>query len=176
MEAVNYDRGVKSKSKLSYTNCARCTAAYDLRRRGFEVSSTAQPKNDKGGTSKADMESWYKNGKFTEFDISEWGDGDGKKTSSQIIREELSKQPEGSRGNLCFFWPFGGGHSVAWEIKDGNLIILDTQANEKYEDSKIDELLEFAAIEDAFNHRSVYMRTDNLEPNYEVLKKKGIIQ
>jgi hypothetical protein len=44
----------------------------------------------------------------------------------------LSKQPERSRGELGVFWSGGGGHSMAYEIINGQPHIFDGQTGEHY--------------------------------------------
>lgn len=170
MEAVNYLRGKRLSTKSTYVNCAYCTTAYDLRRRGFEVSAPTTS----AGVSTRDIESWYKNGKATTFkapkDVK-----DNTKTAGTIKRE-LMKQPSGARGNLTIFWKSGGGHSVAYEIVNKKLVILDTQQNRKYEGTELDNYLARAVIQNGAGQTSMYIRTDTLEPEYEILKKRGIVK
>ena len=170
MAMVNALRGKRSKTKGTYDNCARCTAAYDLRRRGFEVHANYD--KTRSGVSTEDIESWYKNGKHTEF--KEPKDSSDLSAHAKVMLNTLSKQPD-SRGNLCLAWNLGGGHSVAYEVKNHKVTVYNTQRNEKLEGKELEEYMSHAVT-----HRSGlnswYMRTDNLEPNYDVLKKKGIIK
>lgn len=180
MAAVNYDRGVKKKYKGTYTNCGLCTTAYDLRRRGYEVSSTSVKGTPyANGVDRKELESWYKDGagksvKFVPDD--RVSDINMLEYPAGTFKAGLLQQPDGARGNLVVFWGFGGGHSMAYEIKDRKVIVLDTQSNMKYEGSELDELLNSAALVDMAGNQSFYLRTDNLEPDYEALKRKGIIQ
>ena len=170
MEMVNALRGKRTATKGTYDNCARCSAAYDLRRRGYEVHATAD--KAKEGSSTKDIESWYINGKHKAFK------DDPTKSPSQLMVKELSKQPVGSRGQLCVAWRLGGGHSMVYEIeKKGKVTVYNTQANEKMDGDDLIEYLNHASIVNSrTGMTSWYMRTDNLEPNFEVLKKKGIVK
>lgn len=170
MEMVNALRGKRSKTKGTYDNCARCTAAYDLRRRGFEVHANYD--KNRAGVSTEDIESWYKNGKHTSFK------DDPTKNAADVMIKQLSKEPVGSRGNMCVSWKLGGGHSVAYEIeKKGKVTVYNTQSNQKLEGQELVDYLNHASVVNKNNGMtSWYMRTDNLEPNYDILKKKGIIK
>ena len=180
MAAVNYDRGVKKKTSGTYSNCGLCTTAYDLRRRGYEVSSTSVKGTPyANGVNREELESWYKDAKGKSVNFI----SDDKVETTNILgndaetfKKGLLEQPDGARGNLVVFWGFGGGHSVAYEIKDRKVIVLDTQSNTMYEGAALDEFLNTASLVDVGGNRSFYLRTDNLEPDYEALKRKGIIQ
>lgn len=174
MDAVNFYRGQRFKSGRTYTNCAYCTTAYDLRRRGFEVRAKSSDfaTHELGGVTNEQILSWYKNPKKVDFKLPEKYDQWDNKTTASVIKKELLKQPDGSRGNMCVRWKYGGGHSVAYEIKNKKVIILDTQANQKYEGKEVDKFLNTSTL----YRNPWFMRTDNLEPNYKLLKKKGVIE
>ena len=180
MAAVNYDRGVKKKTSGTYTNCGLCTTAYDLRRRGYEVSSTSVKGTPyANGVNRDELESWYKDAKGKSVDLISDDEAVNYNlfgNDAETFKKGLLEQPDGARGNLVVFWGFGGGHSVAYEIKNREVIVLDTQSNTKYEGAALDEFLNTASLYDVGGNKSFYLRTDNLEPDYEALKRKGIIQ
>lgn len=170
---TNAQRGGKGGSK-TFNNCTYCTTAYDLRRRGFDVIAGTT----KHGTTVSDIATWYKGGKFTRATVSP-GLINNKKRR-QEIKDELLKQPVGARGNLCVTWSrgYGSGHSMAYEITKNGLLIRDGQTGKTYTDTK--SSLGNTRTIDAILSRSVltqvdYMRTDNLTPNYKLLKERGII-
>jgi hypothetical protein len=49
------------------------------------------------------------------------------------IFSRLATQPNGSRGELGIEWSNGGGHSIAWEIINGQPMIIDAQSGETFE-------------------------------------------
>lgn len=138
-------------------NCASCSIAYDMRRRGYDVTAPKQIKqgNEYGGFStdrileayKPRNESAYKKGDYyaaygTNYKNAD-KNGDGlvspvdsrykafdTKQVNEIKREILENNPEGSYGILNEFWYTGGGHSVVWSIENGDVIIRDAQVNE----------------------------------------------
>ena len=105
-------------------NCMLCTATFDMRRRGYDV--TAKTSYD-GYTNDAYKE-WYPKSKCRSI-------------SKDGVLNELKKQGDGARGNLMFGWnlPFYkkvissyAGHSVAYEVKNGNVVIYDAQSGKVY--------------------------------------------
>ena len=139
MKAVN----PKFKDGFEYKrNCMLCTTAYDLRQRGYDV----QAKPRKTGGKIEEVTSWYKDAKVVNAQ------------NSRQLESELKKLPNGARGNLMMSGPFGG-HSIAFEIKNGKPVYIDAQANQTW---KIDEMEQ---IWTDFN----IIRTDNCEINWETI-------
>ena len=170
MNAVNFHRGSRFKTTKTYVNCAYCTTAYDLRRRGFEVHA---PTTSMGVTNN-DIVNWYKDAKKGEFKIPKnYTSEDGKMTAS-ITKKELLKQPNGARGNICVRWKFGGAHSMAYEIQNKKVVFYDCQTNTKYTGKELDWLLQRTTLDPA--RQPMYIRTDNATPDYKKLKKKGIVE
>lgn len=88
-----------------------------------------------------------------------------KSTVINSLKEEAISAPN-SRGEISVFYTaFGGGHSMAYEIKDGIVNIMDTQVNKKYNydlfSSRYIKYIDTIAI----------TRTDNLELNLDEVKK-----
>lgn len=135
-------------------NCRRCTFAYEMRRRGLDVAATRTP------TASGQNPVGLLNALTTDFeDISQKqgmkmfltpnakdpisrhlnyiGKGSGglrkfKNPSPVEIFERLAKEPERSRGELGVFWKAGGGHSMAYEIINGEAHIFDAQTGKHY--------------------------------------------
>ena len=147
--------GYKNFSETTKNNCALCTACYDLRRRGYDVIASG---NDMGINIATSM-SWYKDTKLKVMDSN---------TSARAKYRELSEQPEGSRGNLTVRWANGeGGHSMAYEIKDGKPIVRDCQVNKVIKGMGLKSLF-------AQTGECRIMRTDNLEINPTEMKKYNV--
>ena len=142
-----------SKAMGSTENCMLCTTALDLKRRGYDVKAGKSP----DGYYAKDLKKWYKEGK------------DATMGRFNVIVEQLSKEPEGSYGNFMVYWKEGGGHSMFYRIENGKPIIYDAQSNNKYKLNTIAQHVNMSLP----GH--CYLRTDNLTPNYEYLKKEGII-
>lgn len=183
LELVNSLRGSKDKESWNtFSNCTYCTTAYDLRRRGYDVVAGTTPI----GVDTKDIESWYKDGKFKKIKREPSGKALMKNmflstsTKDQIdsVKKAMVKnEPVGSRGNICVYWlGSSSGHSMAYEITEKGLVIRDGQSNQSYYDVPGGK----NSIYNIFKHANMwdvqYMRTDNLTPNYEKLKKDGIIR
>lgn len=171
-------------------NCAYCTAAYELRRRGYDVKAAeaivgvdliSHPdlmfkgakanllvdvtdyKKDKEGKYILDKEGE----KQMTFSAKLFPKGISKQQFDDIERE-LVKQGEGARGNI--FGTFAGsafaGHSMAYEIVNGKLCIIDAQVGSVHDGSSIMK----SAYQDLQNFREVYYtRTDNLQINDKLI-------
>lgn len=137
------------------SNCYDCTLAYEARRRGYDVEAmydtngadgatqasfyegVEQPFKKAGITGRGTAVERDASGKVTAYEPnpnSGWDYPKNNKQSGSKQLEDLSselsdKYPDGARGNLCVMWKGGGGHSVAWEKKDGEVYIHDAQNN-----------------------------------------------
>lgn len=103
-------------------NCMLCTATYDMRRRGYDVTA----KTSYDGYSWKDYKRWYPKAIC-------WT------TSKKDIVRELKAQGNGARGNLMVQWDlpiisdlYSYGHSVAYEIENNDLVIRDAQTGKTY--------------------------------------------
>lgn len=162
------------------TNCGYCTLAYELRRRGYDVEAA---RNSSGiGTQTVDIYDWYthKNSQLSTIDKIKYN---AKKNhtkkeiaeykypglkyfptneyTSKDVEKEILKQGEGARGQFLVNWSVGNsGHSVAYEVKNGNVYLRDCQINKTYN------------VEDLFKRSSsvYFFRTDNEEIKESTLK------
>lgn len=165
-------------------NCRRCTFAYEMSRRGFDVKATkstrgtgqngvglynaTHEKRLRGGLLGAvgkfaseayatgDIDLTQYTGKPVEHLSSESG-------YSKSIFKTLSKFENGARGELNIRWKMGSGHSVAWEIIDGSPVIFDCQTGQRFLNS-----VDFASYGDLVGEASV-TRLDNIDLNNDFL-------
>lgn len=137
----------------STENCMLCTTALDLKRRGYDVKAGKV----KEGFYAADLKKWYKE------------DLQPKIGHYKDVLERLEKEPDGSYGNFMVYWKEGGGHSMFYRIENGKPVIYDAQSNKKY---TINEISRHA---NTVLPGHCFVRTDNLTPDYEYLKKEGLI-
>lgn len=166
MYCVNYDNLWANKSdgdvdvtgegypdkypSYGYTqNCAYCTLAYDMRQRGYNVEASSVSQ-DTANTEEV-IESWYKGGEFTHASST---------NPKDIEKEILENNPEGSRGQFCCFWSGGGGHSLVYEVKGGEVWIRDCQVGRKMKLKNYNMSQYFTKDR---HYRPMFMRTDNLE-------------
>lgn len=165
MAAVNPIYHTDNKSQYN-ENCGACTIAYDLRRRGYDVAAVDEDTYHKSGGTLNDLLDCYDNAKLIDqSDIAR---------KYNISKESLSEHPtkelvscmekemlsggEGARGNFLTVWSLGGGHSISWEVENGEIVYRDCQNGEKVD---IDKWL---GMSDEF----YYFRTDNLTPNERI--------
>lgn len=152
-------------SEGTRNNCMLCTTAYDLRRRGFNVTAI---KTDRGFMN-SDIKKWYPKVEEKKHIVPEGKAILSRDYTNQIL-DNLSKE-QNSRGNLTLSWKNGGGHSIAYEVNNGKVTLLDGQINKIYNNSKD----EYYPLNRARISSVTTFRLDNVEPNYEKLKKEGLI-
>ena len=151
----------------SQSNCPCCSFAYDLRRRGYEVTA----KQTRTGLPENQITSFYKDPDVktvkpkTRANINQSIDSYRKeygKNLSRAVEEQFKSEPDNSRGVCWMTWSNGsGGHIVAYEKENGVTKLYDAQSGEKL---NINEY-----VDNASDFK--YYRTDNLEPNYDMMKK-----
>lgn len=155
-------------------NCAYCTAAYELRQRGYDVE--AAPVNVFTANTMEEIASWYEDAEPKSFstvdsdtynDLKNTGDVDiyevyaqAEKAAADKMVDELKQYGDGARGQFCLYWYGGGGHSMIWEVENNDVVVRDAQTNEI-----VDMTEYFGYATDGF-----YIRTDNLELSDEILK------
>ena len=162
--AYNINFSTKN-SEGTRNNCMLCTTAYDLRRRGFNVTAT---KTDRGFFN-SEIQKWYPKAKETKHVVPE-GKAILSSDYTKQVLNNLSKE-QNSRGNLTLSWKNGGGHSIAYEVNNGKVTLLDGQVNKIYNNPKDENYpLNRASISSVRT-----FRLDNVEPNYEKMKKEGLI-
>ena len=178
MRAVNPARG--SGEADNENNCAFCTLAYDLRRRGFDVVA----KKDANGVDTHEFyKKYYKDAEIHNLKPKEYEDmlkkyernpamvltdrnySKFQKAMIDNAERELLKQGDGARGYLGVIWSGTyTGHSVAYEVSGGKVYVMDTQSATKRSLRYYQDLIRDCE----------YARTDNATPNYEQIKKDGI--
>lgn len=149
--------GYKNFQPNTKSNCMLCTTTYDIRRRGYDV--TAQ--KAAVGYSDDDIKKWYKNAKVKEVKAT------GTASLIRNTKQELVAQGEGARGNLMITWSgANSGHSMAYEVQGGKVVIYDAQSNEVIRNP--DKIL-------SMSRAASYVRLDNLQPNWKEIKKECVM-
>lgn len=135
----------------STMNCMLCTTNYELRRRGYDVHAGLSTE----GFSNELFSEIFEDANVVKPNIS---------SVSELQKHFESSYPEGARGNFMLYYnpPFGGGHSVVWEIENGSLVIRDGQV--KIVSESLKKALRFADVS-----QCEYVRTDNLKIKADVL-------
>lgn len=139
MAAVNpnYRRGREYQA-----NCMYCAAAFDLRRRGYDV----QARERNVGGMDLEISEWYKDAKPTAYN-----------TAAEVL-DAARKQPNGARGMISGQGPWGG-HELAYEVNDNKLTIYDAQGNKTWKESQFKK----------FYAQGTVTRLDNCEPNWKTI-------
>ena len=145
MEAVNPTYGQNIKGNTN--NCVLCSATYDLRRRGYDV--TAKLCSTGMYTDKV-VKEMYGIKKLDDIGGNNW---------TTVYKNCEKKYPEGSRGLISVNSIFGG-HAMAFEIKGGKMEIIDAQSNQKRKLTD-DELSYFAP------NATRAVRLDDKEVNWD---------
>lgn len=127
-------------------NCGYCSAAYEMRRRGYDV--IANPKNTMS------VHEWEK------LFIGSAPVKTSSATSSDLVaelQEKLSALGDGARGSLLVFWNNKRvGHFFSWEIEKGIVRFIDAQSGET------NVARYFDLVQPS---KTVYIRWDDLEPS-----------
>lgn len=148
-------------------NCANCTMAYDLRKRGYDV--TAKPLY--GGRSNEDIGALFGNPKVNSVSVSRSDpdypkgflnsfNGEGGNFARGKLFSELGKYPDGARGAVTLRFNNAGGHIFNWEVSGGKPRLVDTQ---NY-GSKPDRY-----FQDVDPESITYFRTDNAKINMKLV-------
>ena len=151
---MNPEHDGSGRTKQYNENCSSVATAYEMRRRGYDVTAAAL----KGGGGRSPRE----------FITGWWKGPDGKPLentampNAQALRETLDLAPDGARGFITIYWKGnGGGHVYNWEKFDGKVHYLEGQV---------------PAAPDAYLHADrarakgglYYARTDNATPSNAV--------
>lgn len=140
-------------------NCTLCTATYDMRRRGYDVTAgfTDLGKYDE------EIMSWYKRAKV-ENALQGWNSRNFSEIQKQeAVIKRLEALGDGARGH--FSAPdttLSFAHDVAFEIENHKLVFRDCQSNEKYENPK--EYLKNWNMDNAS-----FIRVDHLEYSDKII-------
>lgn len=145
LKMINPEKG-SSKETGSTQNCARCTLAYEMRRRGYDVQAG---KALNGLNSEKIYKSIFKDLKTQEVKGHGYSEmvknKNGKSLITETFKKEeikamnglnlkhwisvkntMNKQPN-SRGQMMVTWNRTGGHSFIYEVHDGKVTFMDGQ-------------------------------------------------
>lgn len=174
MAAIN-PKFSSDKDNLYNQNCAICTLAYDLRRRGYDImasSEEATMADGKTGLTMTEISACYEGAEIVTMndigdknesisaEISDGVSNENCRDVAKYMDDELLSHGEGARGHLVFVWSKGGAHDIAWEVENGKVVYRDCQTNKK-----IDLEEKAARSKDMY-----YLRTDNLQLTDEAMK------
>lgn len=122
-------------------NCGYCTAAFELRRRGYDVEARRKA----SGISTNQYSDWFED---VEYRYSNEPKAPGESRKQWVVKnyDKLTKSieqlPDGARG-FCAFEYEGlgkGGHTISWEVQDGEVVFYDAQSG----GTNVDKVLSFS--------------------------------
>ena len=132
-----------------HNNCSNVTMAYELRRRGYDV--TAKPLF--GGRPSNEIDKMFGSPEFTSMKPS-YERGNKVKPADQV-RASIGKQPEGARGAIRVRYEGSGmGHIFNWEMTNTGVRFIDAQDSGRKRDRPLNNA--GSKISDV-----VWFRTDN---------------
>lgn len=165
VKAVN--PGFKNFNTNTKNNCVLCSTAFELRRRGYDVIAS---KAARGYTSD-EYGKWFKGLKTESKDPFTYANSmqmPSRKKGKELfdwVAPKLLAQGDGARGYLSVQFGPAAGHSMAYEVKGGQVIVYDGQSGKK----KSLQSVMNASVNVGFS------RLDNLEPNFAAMRKDGVI-
>lgn len=131
-----------------------------MRRRGYDVEA----RRSQVGTSTDNYEVWFNGLKYRSSYVPRENKEFRKnwvQRSYDTLTKSLEKNPEGSRGFLAFrYEKLGSGHTISWEIKNGEVVFYDSQNSKNPLD--VDKILSFS------DQNYLWGRLDNCKPTDEV--------
>jgi hypothetical protein len=149
----NYSSGSKWDE-----NCAFCTMAYDLRRKGYDVVAKSE---NAGSVNVIDIADLYGKDLIGGVGLTEkYGYSKDHSGVTKAVEKEILSYGEGSYGFLNLHWSDGGGHATAWEVENGKVVVRDCQVNQKV------ELYDYISL----SSNVFITRTDDAKPSKDVLK------
>lgn len=159
-DAKMVNPGFRNFDENTKNNCMLCTATYEMRRRGYDVTANKASY----GYTYNDMSRWFPKAEVKTVQFK--GSATENLTHSALTKatvDELRKQGNGARGNLMVQWAAGGGgHSMVYEVHGENVVIRCTQSNKTYNNPR--KILKRC--------RSVsYARLDNVDFNPKTIKE-----
>lgn len=157
-DAMVTNPGSSKKGRLK--NCAYCTTAYELRRRGYDVEARRKA----SGTATDKYSDWFKG---VDYKVSKTDRQPGQSrkdwamASYNNLCKKLEGYPNGARGFVTIQYDKLGanGHTFSWEIQGGQVKFIDPQAGNS---KPVDQSFSFS------DQNFVYGRLDNLQVKPEI--------
>jgi hypothetical protein len=150
----------------SKNNCALCTVAYEMRRRGYDVLAARSVR----GFTNYELSPMFKGFEKRDIDQTDYRGSDNPHTNltrkdAQQFMTEAKAQGVGARGYMSVLWPGGAGHAIAYEVTEKGPAIVDAQSGEVYDTpAKIESFMSSA-------QKYAFARWDDLPiGNIDVIK------
>lgn len=170
---VNGGTNTKWNSPMRHNNCAFCSVAYEMRRRGEDVRA----QESLNGVTQDAIQKAVKN--LKESDVQTFAERTSlqsksigmSKTEFDQMTATILKDGENSRGQMTVKWKangetgfFSGAHALNYEVKDGTFYLVDSQIGKAF------------SGKDAYNYLSnacdvKTYRTDNKKFDTKITEK-----
>lgn len=155
-------------------NCVYCTAAYELRRRGYDATAEISG----AGNERTKIEKWFPGSKVNVLPGCDGSKGtqtifSNGESNLATVKHELSSYGDGARGYLGVAWGqqagFGsnkstfytGGHATSWENVNGRTVIREAQSGKTY--SSLEKYLDAQKRSGVVGAVTSYARLDNAD-------------
>lgn len=107
------------------TNCADCSLAYEMRRRGYDVMADDHDDDYSDWSQNGNTTSVFPDVKSDYYDLTD--SSDYRDATNKLCNDMKENYPDGSRGVMRITWSSGSGHMIAWEMHDGQPYFIDAQ-------------------------------------------------
>lgn len=121
----------KGHTSGQVNNCGYCTAAMEMRRRGYDVVARKKAQ----GISTDQYNNWFEGIRPQSSVVPrqpKQSRKDWVNASYDTLCKNLEKNPKGSRGYVAFSYEkVGSGHTLFWEVSDNGVSFYDAQSGKK---------------------------------------------
>ena len=151
-------------------NCVLCSAAYEMRRRGYDVQAR---RSGHGFQVDKVYNEWFKKPNIIRPDITRNPNESRKQYVNRAYNDicnRMERYGDGARGTMVVVWDkTTSGHAFSWEVTNGKVYFYDGQ------NKKINPENQAFSLADPSKH--AFVRLDNLEINPSiteaVISRKG---
>ena len=167
MKVINPD--YNNFSSNTKNNCMLCTVAYDMRRRGYEVTS----RKAADGYISLSFKDWYPNAEVKK--VSPYQPADEINIKNNYYRGFYNNflrdvKAHGDSRGAVMINTTNSGHCIAYEVNDGKVTFRDCQNNTKFSEADMRRTIYgipgLASV--------MYARLDNAKPNMENVAKECV--
>lgn len=108
-------------------NCADCSLAYELRRRGYDVMADDNDDDYSKWAQNGNVTSVFPDAKSDYYDLTDASDY--QEATDKLCSDMEKNYPDGARGVMSITWAGNNGsHEIAWEMVDGEPYFIDAQS------------------------------------------------
>ena len=144
----------------SKKNCAKCSIAFEMRRRGYDVAASDNGP-DTYSTAEA-IKSCFVNPECKSFTSRD------SRELATSVRDYMMKCGEGSRAIICVYRDIGAGHALNLAVENGEVVRADSQNGQVWSDKSSASVC--GHVDFGFNdaYKVYIIRTDNVDVTIDV--------